>query len=116
MKRLLKFFAFLGGLGAIGWLIRNRFVGMTMNREPETPKPAPEPVADSPSESDLARIPDLPPAAAELLHTAGVEGVAQLAVADTAELATRTGLDEGMVASWKEEAAALAAGPTRSQA
>lgn len=111
MKRLLKLFAFLGGLGAIGWLIRNRFVGMTLNREPEIPEPAPEPApqpaSDSSPESDLARIPEIAPDAAELLHTAGVHRIAQLADADAAELATRTGLDETVVASWKESAAAL---------
>ena len=53
MKRLLKVFAFLGGLGAIGWLIRNRFVGMTLNREPETPEPIPEPAVEAPPEDDV---------------------------------------------------------------
>ena len=43
MKRLLRIFAFLGSVGVIGWLVRNRIVSVTMNREPEKPEPAPEP-------------------------------------------------------------------------
>jgi predicted flap endonuclease-1-like 5' DNA nuclease len=107
MKRLLKVFAFLGGLGAVGWLVRSRFVGMTLNREPQTPEPAPEPVPGPRPESDLLQIPGLSPAAAELLQTAGVDGVAQLADASAAELATRTGLDEALLTSWIDQAAVL---------
>ena len=107
MKRLLKVFAFLGGLGAIGWLIRNRFVGMTLNREPETPEPAPEPLADPLPESDLFRIPGVAPTDAELLLAAGVRTAAQLAEAEVADLAARTGLDEGLLTSWIEQAAVL---------
>ena len=108
MKRLLKFFAFLGGLGAIGWLVRNRFVSMTLNREPEIPEPAPEPVADPVPESDLARIPGLSPASIELLHEAGVDSLAQLAEADVADIASRAGLEEALVTAWKEHATSLA--------
>ena len=107
MKRLLKVFAFLGSVGAVGWLIRNRFVGVTLNREPQTPEPAPEPVADPLPESDLVQIPGLSPATAVLLQTAGIDSVAQLVAVDAADIATRTGLDEALVASWKESAATL---------
>ena len=107
MKRLLKVFAFLGGLGAIGWLIRNRFVTVTMNREPETPEPAPEPMTDSPSESDLTRIEGIAPADAVRIHAAGITTAAQLAEADAHALAAQTGLDEARLASWMEKAAAL---------
>ena len=43
MKRLLKLFAFIGGIGAVGWLLQNRIVTVTMSREPREPKLAPEP-------------------------------------------------------------------------
>ena len=108
MKRLLKVFAFLGGLGAIGWIVRNRFVGMTLNREPQTPEPAPEPVAGPSTESDLQRIPGITPATAEVLDAAGVTTVAQLAGADAAGLSANTGLDEVMLISWIEQATAHA--------
>ena len=51
MKRLLKLFAFIGGIGAVGWLLQNRIVTVTMSREPNEPELAPEPHAanqDSP--------------------------------------------------------------------
>ena len=44
MKRLLKLFAFIGGIGAVGWLLQNRIVTVTMSREPKAPEMAPEPV------------------------------------------------------------------------
>jgi len=43
MKRLLKLFAFIGGIGAVGWLLQNRIVTVTMSREPKEPELAPEP-------------------------------------------------------------------------
>ena len=48
MKRLLKLFAFIGGIGAVGWLLQNRIVTVTMSREPREPELAPEPHAASP--------------------------------------------------------------------
>lgn len=49
MKRLLKLFAFIGGIGAVGWLLQNRIVTVTMSREPREPELAPEPTnPDSP--------------------------------------------------------------------
>ena len=48
MKRLLKLFAFIGGVGAVGWLLQNRIVTVTMSREPREPELAPEPHAAGP--------------------------------------------------------------------
>ena len=48
MKRLLKLFAFIGGIGAVGWLLQNRIVTVTMSREPREPELAPEPHANNP--------------------------------------------------------------------
>lgn len=48
MKRLLKLFAFIGGIGAVGWLLQNRIVTVTMSREPREPELAPEPPATNP--------------------------------------------------------------------
>ncbi len=121
MKRLLKFFAFLGGLGAVGWLVRHRLVGMTLNREPRTPEPAPEPQAPEPThEQEAVEAEDGPPPSttlvdvlgvssedAERLESAGISNVKQLAIADAAELAEKTGLDEDRLSGWMEKAAAL---------
>ena len=107
MKRLLKLFAFVGGLGVVGWLIRNRFVAVTLNREPEAPEPAPEPIIDVQSESDLIRIVGLAAADAYRLQAAGITTAAQLAAADAQDLAARTGLEEKQLAAWMEQAGAL---------
>lgn len=53
MKRLLKLFAFIGGIGAVGWLLQNRIVTVTMSREPREPELAPEPHAAAPDAPKL---------------------------------------------------------------
>lgn len=107
MKRLLKIFAFLGGLGAVGWLFRNRVVAVTMNREPEVPRPAPEPASAAVYKGDLTSIEGIGNADALLLEAAGVGTVEALSLAETAELANRTGIPEVHLAGWIESAAAL---------
>ena len=110
MKRLLKVFAFLGSLGVAGWLLRNRVVAVTMNREPETPRPAPEPAPDDPAASpqgDLTSIQGIGSSDALLLESAGVVTAAQLAEADAAALAARTGIAETHLENWIELAGAL---------
>lgn len=107
MKRLLKFFAFLGGVGAVGWLVRHRFVGMTLNREPQTPEPVPEPASDAPPPTDLVQVLGVPADDAERLSSVGITTVPQLAIADAKDLAEKTGLDEGQLNLWMERAAAL---------
>ncbi len=107
MKRLLKVFAFLGGLGALGWLMRNRVVSVTMNREPQTPEPAPEPTVDQQASSDLVTIDGLSDAHAAQLSTAGVATISQLAEADLPALSKATGIPEEQIAAWIKSAEAL---------
>ena len=108
MKRLLKLFAFLGGLGAVGWLIRHRFIGMTMNREPELPEMAPEPVVDPPPTSDLTRLDGIARDDVDRFYSAGITTAAQLAAADARTLAARTRIDEAQLVTWIEQAGTLA--------
>ncbi|MCY4370473.1 MAG: hypothetical protein OXF41_13930 [bacterium] len=107
MKRFIRFFAFVGGIGAVGWLIRHRFVGMTLNREPQTPEPAPEPASDAPPSTDLVHALGVPAEDAARLRSVGITTVTQLAIADAKDLAEKTGLDEGQLTLWMEQAAAL---------
>lgn len=107
MKRLLRVFAFLGSVGVIGWLVRNRVVAVTMNREPQKPEPAPEPLANVGTEDSLTRIDGIGPAEAETLGAAGVATAADLAKADAADLAARTGVDQALLNKWMEQAAAV---------
>lgn len=111
MKRLLKIFAFLGGLGAAGWLLRNRVVAVTMNREPEAPRPVPEPASAADPKGDLTAIEGIGKADALLLEAAGAATAAELAEADAAELAAETGIPEAHLSGWIEAAAALTASP-----
>ncbi len=111
MKRLLKIFAFLGGLGAAGWLLRNRVVAVTMNREPEAPRLAPEPASAADPKGGLTSIEGIGKADALLLEAAGAATAAELAEADAAALAAKTGIPEAHLSAWIEAAAALAASP-----
>jgi len=55
---------------------------------------------------DLEEIKGIGPAYADRLRDAGVEDVAALAAADAAEVADQTGLGEGRIANWIEQAEA----------
>jgi len=107
MRRLLKFFAFIGGLGAIGWLVRNRGVTVTMNRETPTPEPVPEPVVIPRAGNDRARIEGLSDAQVAQLGSAGVTTISQLAEADIQAISQDTGIPEDQIAAWRESAEAL---------
>lgn len=54
--------------------------------------------------ADIEEIKGIGPAYADRLRDAGVEDVAALASADAAELADQTGLGEGRIANWIEQA------------
>ena len=68
----------------------------------------PDDAADATGEAGSSESPDvlngIGPAYAERLEDAGVDTVAELATADAADLADETGLGEGRIANWIEQA------------
>ncbi len=101
MKRILRFFTFLGGVGAVIWLLRDRLVSVTVSREPEVPQFVPEPPrTHDPGSDDLTEINGIGPTYSERLAAAGIDTFAALAAAEAADLAERIDVPETRVADW----------------
>ena len=104
MKRLARLLTFVGGLGAVVWLLRDRLVHVTVSREPEIPQFVPEPPRRSAPGNDLTEINGIGPTYAERLDSAGVGTFADLAAADPTSLAERIDVPESRIADWREQA------------
>ena len=63
-----------------------------------------DPAGEATSAEPVDALDGIGPAYAERLGEAGVDTVADLAAADAADLAERTGLGDGRVAGWIERA------------
>jgi len=105
MKRLARLLAFVGGFGAVLWLLRDRLVHVTVSREPEIPRFVPEPARPLEAD-DLTEINGIGPTYAERLATRGVSTFAALAGAAVAELAEQIEVPESRVADWQQQARA----------
>lgn len=98
MKKLLRFLGFLSAMGAIAWAMRDRFISLTVPREPEPPtfrepppvphaRPAqPKPVSTdevvhevSGGSDDLTEVDGVGPVYASRLTAAGVTTFSGLA-------------------------------------
>ncbi len=113
VKRLARFLAIVAGLGAVGYLMRDRLV-----RVPEEPAPPPHFRGPSPNgepaqpqeatraalADDLTEINGIGPAYAGRLEEAGITTFRQLAETDVAETAAAIDVGEDQVASWVEQA------------
>lgn len=108
MKRLFRFFSFVGGVGAVVWLLRDRLVSVTTSREPEPPRFAPEPPSGSPVEQDdLTQIKGIGPTYTDRLNALGITTFGHLASSDAADLGSRINVSESRVAIWIELASQL---------
>ena len=100
-----------GGIGAIAWAMRERFVTLALTREPEPPTFTlpPEPVATAPTiePDDLTRIPGIGPVFARRLMEAGIATFAQLAAAEPGTVAEVTNVPTPRVEGWIQESAHL---------
>ena len=105
MKRIVRFFTFVGSVGAIAWLLRDRLVSVTTSREPEPPQFIPEPPRHvPPSEDVLSDINGIGPTYADRLAAQGITTFAGLAASDAAALAESISVPESRVALWIEQA------------
>ena len=111
MKRGLRILGFLAGIGAIIWVMRDRFISLALPREPQPPtfRVAPhEPLAASPPPADdLTIIKGIGPVYAARLQEAGVTTLRALAGAEAEVLAGRLGVPASRVGPWIEEAGFL---------
>ena len=103
MKRLIRFFTFLGGAGAIAWLLRDRIVSVTTSREPEQPEFIPEPARPE-SGDDLTAIKGIGPTYAARLEAHGITTIKKLASSNAAALTDKVDVPIARVTAWIEQA------------
>lgn len=104
MKKIFRFFTFVGGLGAVAWLLRDRLVSVTTNREPEPPQFIPEPPHSVSTADDLTEVTGIGPTYAARLIREGVTSFAELADANAGTLAEAIDVPESRVSDWIEQA------------
>ena len=105
MKRLAKILGVLGGLVAIVWAMRDRFISVAISREPEppafrSPPPDTDPAVDT--------IDGIGPVFAKRLTAAGIPTVARLAEASPDTVAEAAGVSAARARSWIDQASGRA--------
>jgi len=111
VKKVIRFFGVLAGLGTVIWVMRDRFVSLALPREPEPPTfrvaPQPETPAKSPTRDDLTIIKGIGPVYAARLEGAGIEKLGDLASARADALSAAINVPAERVRHWIDEAAFL---------
>jgi predicted flap endonuclease-1-like 5' DNA nuclease len=115
MKTVTKVLGILGGIGAVVWAIRDRFISVTAPREPEPPtfrvvappRTAPATTVPEPDPGELTRVKGIGPAISDRLRAAGVSSLAALAAADPEQLAAATTIPAERIRGWQEQALLL---------
>lgn len=129
MKRFVKVLGIIGAIGAIVWAMRDRFISLTVPKEPEPPafrNPPPPPAGTSAAEApppqnsadvspteigepdDLTAVKGIGPVFAERLSASGITTFAELAETSEERLAEVLGSRLGNVGAILEDARRLA--------
>lgn len=111
MKRLARILGVLGGLGALAWAMRDRFVSVAISREPEPPvfrgtEPPPA-LPEVRSATDLTRVNGIGPVYATRLEAAGISTIEQLASSQAESIASAAEVPVSRANSWIESARSL---------
>jgi predicted flap endonuclease-1-like 5' DNA nuclease len=101
MKRIAKIIGFVGGVAALVWAMRDRFVSVATSREPEPPTFK---IPGRPVEA----VDGIGPVFAQRLTAAGIETVADLAKASPDSVAEAAGVSAARARSWIDRAGDLA--------
>lgn len=108
MKRMARLLGVLGGVAAVAWAMRERFVSIAAPREPEPPSfrvvtPASEPPRPAQLD-DLTEVNGIGPVFARRLMEGGVSTFSLLAEASASRVAELTGVPESRATDWIEQA------------
>lgn len=122
MKRIAQVLGVLGGLGAVAWAIRDRFVSVAISREPQPPafrvvEPAPgTDVPDAPDERIAAAetlitgVSGIGPVYATRLGAAGINSLTDLAGSDVDAVTEAAQVPASRASDWIADAQRLSGG------
>lgn len=101
MKRLAKVLGVLGGIAAVIWAMRDRFISVAISREPQPPSFRVPPAEEDPA---VDTIDGIGPVFAKRLADAGIGTVSRLAQASPDSVAEAAGVSSARARSWIDQA------------
>jgi len=104
IKRVAKIVGFVGGVAAVVWAMRDRFVSVATSREPEPPTFRSGP---STVKASVDSVDGIGPVFAERLKQAGLGGLEALAAANPDSVAEAASVSGARARSWIEKAQQL---------
>jgi predicted flap endonuclease-1-like 5' DNA nuclease len=99
LKKLAKIIGLLGGVAALVWAMRDRFISVAISREPELPTFREE-LAGPPVDA----IDGIGPVFAKRLTAAGIDSVSRLAGASPDLVSEAAGVSAARARTWIEQA------------
>ena len=103
MSKVAKVVGFVGGVVALVWAMRDRFISVAVSREPEPPAFKNPPDVGTAAVSQLESINGVGPTYADRLRLAGYASAADLAGADPDEIAKVAGVSSSRARSWLDQ-------------
>jgi predicted flap endonuclease-1-like 5' DNA nuclease len=97
IKRLAKVIGFVGGVAAVVWAMRDRFVSVATSREPEPPAFRTEPPTTG---LTVGTVNGIGPVFTKRLTEAGLEDVSSLAKASPDAVAEAAGVSAARARTW----------------
>lgn len=103
VSKVTKVVGFVGGIVALIWAMRDRFISVAVSREPEPPAFKSPPDIGSRPVADLESITGIGPTYADRLRAAGYKTVADLVGADPAQIGQIAGVGTTRARSWLDQ-------------
>lgn len=103
MSKVAKIVGFVGGVAALVWAMRDRFISVAVSREPEPPAFKNPPRMGTAAGPQLESINGVGPTYADRLRAAGYSSAADLAGADPDEIAKVAGVSTTRARSWLDQ-------------
>lgn len=103
VSKVAKIVGFVGGVVALVWAMRDRFISVAVSREPEPPAFKNPTDLASAGVSELESINGIGPTYADRLRAAGYASATDLAGADPDEIADVAGVSSSRARSWLDQ-------------
>jgi predicted flap endonuclease-1-like 5' DNA nuclease len=103
VSKVAKVVGFVGGIVALVWAMRDRFISVAVSREPEPPSFKNPPAANPSEGAGLESINGIGPTYADRLRAAGYTKPVDLAGADPEEIAKIAGVGTNRASSWLDQ-------------